>query len=387
MNSKKIFIWSPFTSKVGTTNNVLNSTYSLVKFSKSKSLDIKLINVFGEWNEFKENLFKKDIKVLDFKNLKLINNYKKEGYLKSRFFYILIFFFSIIPLIKLIKKEKPNFFFAYLITSLPLMLFSLFNFKTKLILSIAGHPKINFFRKYLWKIASKKIFAVICPSEELRINLIKQGLFDKDKIFVIQDPHLNIQNINKLKNKKILEEFFDNGKILISIGRLTKQKNFNFLIRNFKAIKSQHSNLKLIIIGEGEDKIFLKKIITDLSMNEDIKIVGHKDNIYNYLTNSDYFVSTSNWEGSSLAMIDAAYIGLPILCSDCPSGRREFIDNDKRGYLYLSNNAKDFQDKFNEMFNQDEKTLKLKLIAAKKETKKYTFFYYFLKLNNIISDL
>ena len=59
MNSKKIFIWSPFTSKVGTTNNVLNSTYSLVKFSKSKSLDIKLINVFGEWNEFKENLFKK----------------------------------------------------------------------------------------------------------------------------------------------------------------------------------------------------------------------------------------------------------------------------------------------------------------------------------------
>ena len=121
-------------------------------------------------------------------------------------------------------------------------------------------------------------------------------------------------------------------------------------------------------------------------MKEDIKIVGYKDNVYNYLINSDYFISTSNWEGSSLAMIDAAYIGLPILCSDCPSGRKEFIDNDKRGYLYLSNNVKDFHEKFNKMFNQDKNTLRLKLFESKKETKKYTFFHYYLKLNKIIFD-
>jgi glycosyltransferase involved in cell wall biosynthesis len=386
MSYKKIFIWSPFTSKVGTVNNVLNGAFSLIKFSKYKNLDIRFINTFGEWDNFKENLYNKNIKLLDFKSVKFIKNYKKEGFIKSRFYYCLIFIFSISPLIKIIKKEKPDFFFAYLITSLPLLLFSLFKFETKLILCIAGHPKINFFRKYLWKKVSKKIFAVTCPSEELKINLIKQRIFDEDKIFVIQDPHLNINNINKLKNKQITDEFFDHNKILISIGRLTKQKNFDFLIKNFKIIKSQYTNLKLIIIGDGEDKIYLKKLINELNMEEDVKIVGHKDNIYNYLINSDYFISTSNWEGSSLAMIDAAYIGLPILCSDCPSGRKEFIDNDKRGYLYLSNNEKDFHDKFIKMFNQDKKTLKLKLIESKKETKKYTFFHYFLRLNNIISN-
>ena len=121
-------------------------------------------------------------------------------------------------------------------------------------------------------------------------------------------------------------------------------------------------------------------------MDKDIKIVGHKDNIYNYLINSDYFISTSNWEGSSLAMIDAAYIGLPILCSDCPSGRKEFIDKDKRGYLYKSNNEKDFQDQFYKMLKKNKKIIESKLIESKKETKKYTFFHYYLKLNKIIFD-
>ena len=62
MESKNIFIWSPFTSKIGTINNVINSSYSLTKFSKSKNLNVKLINVFGEWNDFSSEIEKKNIK-------------------------------------------------------------------------------------------------------------------------------------------------------------------------------------------------------------------------------------------------------------------------------------------------------------------------------------
>ena len=65
MNSKKIFIWAPFTSKIGTIRNVINSSYSLVKFSKSANLNIKLINVFGEWNDFSDEIEKKNIKTVD----------------------------------------------------------------------------------------------------------------------------------------------------------------------------------------------------------------------------------------------------------------------------------------------------------------------------------
>jgi len=301
------------------------------------------------------------------------------GYFFSAFFFQLSF-----PLLKILKEEKPDYLTAHLITSLPLILFTFFNFRTKLILNIAGHPKINIFRKFLWKKSSSKIFIIICPSNELKEKLVELNIFDYKKIFVVQDPHLNIKIINKLKFIKIDDEFFDNSKIIISIGRLTKQKNFHFLITNFNELVKKYDNLKLVIIGDGEEKYSLIRLIKKLNLEKKIKIVGYKKNIYNYLYCSNFYVSTSSWEGSSLSMIDAAFIALPILCSDCPTGRKEFIDNNKRGYLFLNDNKVDFLNKFDRMFNANKSEIRSQLIEAKKETKKFTLFKHYLNFNNII---
>jgi len=383
-NSNKIFIWSPFTSKVGTVNNVINFAKSLIKFSKPNQFDVSFINSFGEWNNYKNELIKKKIKLYNFLNLNYFLKWKKEGFLKSRISYLIIFLTSLFPLIKLLKKEKPKYLFCYLVTSLPIILFLFGKYKTKLILNIAGQPKLNFFRKFLWKRISNKIYFIICPSYELKENLKKLNVFDEKKIIVIQDPHLMVGKVNRLKSIELNDEFFDNSKIIISIGRLTKQKNFKFLITNFDELYKRYNDLKLVIIGDGEEKDSLINLINKLKLEKKIKILGYKENIYKYLKESNYFISTSDWEGSSLAMIDAAFIGLPILCSDCPTGRKEFIGNDERGYLYSNNSKKDFLNKFDNMFNEHRDTLTAKLISAKKETKKFTFFYHYLNLRKII---
>ena len=274
--------------------------------------------------------------------------------------------------------------FCYLVTSLPIILFLFGKYKTKLILNIAGQPKLNFFRKFLWKRISNKIYFIICPSYELKENLKKLNVFDEKKIIVIQDPHLMVGKVNRLKSIELNDEFFDNSKIIISIGRLTKQKNFKFLITNFDELYKRYNDLKLVIIGDGEEKDSLINLINKLKLEKKIKILGYKENIYKYLKESNYFISTSDWEGSSLAIIDAAFIGLPILCSDCPTGRKEFIGNDERGYLYSNNSKKDFLNKFDNMVNEHRDTLTAKLISAKKETKKFTFFYHYLNLRKII---
>tara|TARA_B100000989_G_scaffold298148_1_gene286313 strand:+ start:1101 stop:2261 length:1161 start_codon:yes stop_codon:yes gene_type:complete len=383
-DNTKIYFWSPFTGKVGTVKNVINTAYSLVKFSKKKIFEITLINVFGEWNFAKNNLLKKKILIKDFYNINFFLNFKKEGFLRSRLSYVFIFLISFIPLLKILKKEKPKILIVHLLTTLPFILYSIFNFETKLILSIAGYPKLNFLRKFLWKQISNKIYKVICPSNELKDELIKYNIFEKQKIFVIQDPHLNIKDINELKNNKVNEEFQNDKKVLISIGRLTIQKNFKFLIKNFSKLLEKNNNLQLIIIGDGEKKKELLLQANELGLCDNIKFVGYKKNVYNYLKHSNYYISTSNWEGSSLSMIDAAYIGIPILCSDCPSGRKEFIDIDKRGYLYATNDDQDFIEKFNLMVNEEKNKIQLKLIEAKKETKKFTLFQYYKKFVEMI---
>lgn len=383
-DNTKIFFWSPSTGNVGTVKNVINTAYSLVKFSKKKNFEISLINVFGEWNFAKNDLLKRNILIKDFYNLNFFLNFKKEGFLRSRLSYILIFLISFVPLLKILKNEKPKFLNVHLLTTLPFILYSIFNFETKLILSIAGYPKLNFLRKFLWKKMSNKIYKVICPSNELKDELIKLDIFEKQKIFVIQDPHLNIKDISELKNDKVNEEFQNDKKVLISIGRLTRQKNFKFLIKNFSKLFEKNNNLKLLIIGDGEKKKELLRQVNELRLHDSVQFIGYKKNVYNYLKHSDYYISTSNWEGSSLSMIDAAYIGIPILCSDCPSGRKEFIDVDKRGYLYVNNNDQDFIEKFNLMVNEEKNKIQLKLIDAKKETKKFTLFQYYKKFVEMI---
>ena len=83
-------------------------------------------------------------------------------------------------------------------------------------------------------------------------------------------------------------------------------------------------------------------------------------------------------------MIDAAYIGVPILCSDCPTGRKEFIGTDKRGYLYINNDDDDFIKKLNQMITDEDYKIKSKLVEAKKETKKFTLFQYNLKFIKLL---
>ena len=382
--NKTIFVWSPFTSKVGTTQNIINNSYALIRYSIHDQFYIKIINVFGEWDDYINEIQSKKIELHNFKFLRFIKSWKKTGFIKSRLSYLIIFFFSFIPLFSLIKNKKPNFLIIHLITSLPLIMFSLFNFKTKLILHIAGHPKLNFTRKIILKFASKKIHKVICPSYELKSILIQNKIFKDKQIVVIEDSHVEVKKIQYLRKIKLEDDFFQNKKILIAIGRMTKQKNYSFLIKNFKRLSLIHEDIRLLIVGDGEEKKFLKNLIKNLGIEDKVKLLNYELNIYRYLNKSSFYISTSIWEGSSLAMIDAAFIGIPILCSDCPSGRKEFIGNDKRGFLYKQGDDEDFIKKFNIMYSKKKNNINNILLNAKKKTKKYTIFQTFLSLKELL---
>ena len=385
ITKKNIYVWCPFTSGVGTIKNVINSSFGLIKFSKSKLFEVSIINVFGEWDDYLDELKFKKIDTQNLNSVNFIKSWNKEGFLKSRFSYLLIFVTSFFSLFSILKKKKPDFLIIHLITSLPIILFSIFNFKTKLILHIAGHPKMTPLRKFIWKAASNKITKIICPSEELREYFLENRIFDYHKMIVVQDPHLLIKKINILQKEKFLDEFFDGKKILISIGRLTKQKNYPFLIHNFNKLATEYNDIKLLIIGDGEMRVTLEKLISKLGIQNKIKLTDRKQNIYKYLKKSDYYISTSVWEGSSLAMIDAAYSGVPILCSNCPSGRKEFIGNNERGFLYNEGNDSDFINNFIKMYKMDSISIQKKLIHAKNASSNFTLFKNYLRLKNILN--
>ena len=108
---------------------------------------------------------------------------------------------SFFPLKKILKKNEPDYLIIHLITSLPLILLILFNFETKFILRISGYPKMNFLRRFLWRLAFKKIHLITCPTKNT-LNYIKSlDLADDSKIKLLYDPIINIKEINKKKTK------------------------------------------------------------------------------------------------------------------------------------------------------------------------------------------
>ena len=115
------FYWCPFISEVATVRSTINSIRSFKKYS-NKSVNPSIINVAGEWNPKVKILEEYDVNIIDLKNKNLIERLPKLGFFKSRLTYLIIFFFSVAKLHKLLKKDKPDYLIIHLISSIPLIL-------------------------------------------------------------------------------------------------------------------------------------------------------------------------------------------------------------------------------------------------------------------------
>tara|TARA_B100001939_G_scaffold346926_2_gene367039 strand:+ start:378 stop:1508 length:1131 start_codon:yes stop_codon:yes gene_type:complete len=374
---KKIIYWSPYLGHVGTKKSTLNSAKGLSFYGKDK-FDVRLINALGEWNDVDE------IKTLSFfKNL--YKRLPKGGFIKSRISYLIIFLLSILPLYKFLKKDKPDYIIAHLITSLPIFLFRIFKFETKLILRISGYPKLNLIRKLFWKLCSKNIHLITCPSIELKNQLRKLNIFDNKKIVVLYDSVINIKEINHQK-KNLLSDEVTKSNYLLAIGRLTKQKNFHLLIDAFYQFNKINDNYKLYIIGEGEEEKKIISRINQLKLEHKIILLGFKRNVYKYLKNSKAFILSSLWEEMGFVIIEAASCNTLIISSDCPNGPREFLNNGDAGYLFNNNSVNDLVRNLIK-FDKDEKNIKYnKTLLAKKNVKKFTIFNHYKELRKILDD-
>ncbi|MDC0859218.1 glycosyltransferase [Candidatus Pelagibacter sp.] len=373
----KLFFWSPHIDpQIATVKSVYNSINSLSKHEKK--VKITLLNVFGEWDKFSFN----NIDVIKLIIRRQIIKKKFKGFINSRVLYFRILLQSYFPLKKIIKNENPNYLIIHLLTIIPIILFIFNNFQTKLILRISGLPKLNIFRYFIWKIASRKIYYIICPTEETKNLLIKKNIFNPNKIICIQDPIFNIKRIN-IEKKKPLEEKYEKSYFL-SVGRFTKQKNHQFLLNFFSKNRKYLKDISLLVIGNGEYEKKYKKFIKKNNLETEIKILNYKKNVINYIHNAKLIISCSLWEDPGFIMVEAASVGTPILTSNCPSGPKEFIGNSENGFIFDTNNEESFKIALDNFLRSSKKDLNYKLICAKKKSKQYTGIYNANKIYNLL---
>ena len=381
----KIFYWSPFISKVATVSSVIRSAESILKYSKKKNnINVAIIDAIGEWKNYRKIINPK-IEIINLSKKNISESLPKVGFFKSRLSYVLIFALTFFKLLNLINKEKPDYIIAHLLTSLPIFLTLIIKNKTKVIIRISGLPKLNFARYIFWKLFSKKIYRVTCPTTSTYEYLKKINIFDQNKLFVLRDPVIQLHEFLKKKNEKIEDLKIEKNNLIISIGRLTRQKNLILLIRAFKKILIKYPNYHLLLLGEGEQKKLLTEETKKLKIQERISFLGYQKNVYKYLLNSDCFILTSLWEDPGFVILEAALSNTLIISSNCPNGPNEILSNGQNGFLFQNNNLSDLLNKFDEFKNSTEDELNKKKLFAKKQIKIFTQFAHFKSLRNIIN--
>ena len=209
---------------------------------------------------------------------------------------------------------------------------------------------------------------------------------DSQKIFTIENPILN-RNIKKLSLEEVDvdEKFLFNKKVYCAIGRLTHQKNFMELLSLIKKYSDQtKDDFNLIILGEGEKR---KELADYIKINKikNFYLLGFKKNPYKYLAKSDVYICSSLWEEPGHTLMEAGYLNIPILTSNCPNGPNEIIEDNFNGLKYELGNEVDFIEKMKKISNLNSIT-KYKLIKNMKKTiLNYTKFRFYKKIEKLIN--
>ena len=174
-------------------------------------------------------------------------------------------------------------------------------------------------------------------------------------------------------------------KSILSVGRLTKQKNFSYLIEEFKKFNEINKDYKLYIIGEGEEREKLEKKIEQNGLNNQVYLLGYKKNVFKYMKKSEVFILSSLWEEVGFAMVEAAINNCYLICSDCPNGPSEFLNNGKNGILFKNNTKNKLYESLLYFLKLKENKLFEDKLILKKNALKYSKFKHFLKIKQLIN--
>lgn len=212
----------------------------------------------------------------------------------------------------------------------------------------------RFFYKTLMLFLYGRADHIIAVSKAIAEHVKKIFFVSQYKVKVIYNP-VAIDKIKKLSAEGGLSiNFEDKVPYIATISRLSKEKGVHFLIHGFK-ILSEDIDARLIIIGDGIDRLLLERMAEDLKIREKVIFTGWVDNPFKYLKKTNVFVLPSLWEGFPMAVLEAMVCGIPAIVTDSSGGIREVIRDGINGLLIKSGSPVSISKSIHDLLSNNKK--------------------------------
>ena len=174
---------------------------------------------------------------------------------------------------------------------------------------------------------------IIIPSESLKDILVRDyGLHER---YSVIPTGTDLEPFLQADGKSLrAEKGWQNETVLISVGRLAQEKNWDTLVRAFAKVHAKHPDTRLVLIGDGAARQSLETLAAELGITDQVTFTGSVpfQEIPRYLKAADVFGFASVTETQGLVTIEAMAAGLPVVAVDGP-GTRDIVEHSKQGFL------------------------------------------------------
>lgn len=116
-----------------------------------------------------------------------------------------------------------------------------------------------------------------------------------------------------------------NSKVVLAAGRLVQQKGFDLLIEAWVNVSGQNPGWILKILGEGDERATLEKLIEQYGLSHSVQLLGNVSNVGDYYLEAEIFCLSSRFEGFPMVLLEALAFGLPIVSFNCDTGPEEIL--------------------------------------------------------------